>query len=165
MGGRRERSKSGDPRSFPLALSPDRPALRGLRWHAVLRKRRPRASCSLSQHGRADLGCGRAFARHVAVSDHRTRAHGLFRKRRDAADFSARGPLSRPAHAQAHARLCDQSLGDRADRATKLFEDGEAHETPIAAIGPGDLVLVRAGEKSASTGRWRTAARRSIRAS
>ena len=35
----------------------------------------------------------------------------------------------------------------RADRATRLFDDGEALETPIAAIQPGDLVLIRAGER------------------
>ena len=40
----------------------------------------------------------------------------------------------------------------RADRALKLFEDGEARETPIAAIQPGDLVLVRAGERIAVDG-------------
>ena len=39
----------------------------------------------------------------------------------------------------------------RADRATRLFDHGEALETPIAAIQPGDLVLVRAGEKSPLT--------------
>jgi Cu2+-exporting ATPase len=39
----------------------------------------------------------------------------------------------------------------RADRAVKLI-DGEARETPIAAIGPGDLVLVRAGERIAVDG-------------
>jgi P-type Cu2+ transporter len=40
----------------------------------------------------------------------------------------------------------------RADRAVKLFEGGEARETPIAAIRPGDLVLVRAGERVAVDG-------------
>ena len=40
----------------------------------------------------------------------------------------------------------------RADRAVKLFEGGEARETPIAAIHPGDLVLVRAGERVAVDG-------------
>ncbi len=40
----------------------------------------------------------------------------------------------------------------RADRATKLFDDGEAREAPIAAIRPGDLVLVRAGERIAVDG-------------
>jgi Cu2+-exporting ATPase len=40
----------------------------------------------------------------------------------------------------------------RADRATKLFDDGEARETPIAAIQPGDLVLVRVGERIAVDG-------------
>jgi P-type Cu2+ transporter len=40
----------------------------------------------------------------------------------------------------------------RADRAVKLFEDGEARETPIGAIRPGDLVLVRAGERVAVDG-------------
>ena len=40
----------------------------------------------------------------------------------------------------------------RADCATKLFEDGEARETPIAAIHAGDLVLVRAGERIAVDG-------------
>ncbi len=40
----------------------------------------------------------------------------------------------------------------RADRAVKLFEGGEARETPIAAIQPGDLVLVRAGERVAVDG-------------
>ena len=46
----------------------------------------------------------------------------------------------------------------RADRAVKLFDDGEARETPIAAIEPGDLVLVRAGERIAvdGDGRGRT---------
>ena len=51
----------------------------------------------------------------------------------------------------------------RADRAIKLFEGGEARETPIAAILPGDLVLVRAGDRVASTGRLKTGARISIR--
>ena len=40
----------------------------------------------------------------------------------------------------------------RADRALKLFDGGEARETPIAAIEPGDLVLVRAGERIAVDG-------------
>src|SRR5271166_4252907 len=40
----------------------------------------------------------------------------------------------------------------RADRALKLAADGEAKETPIAAIKPGDLVLVRAGERVAVDG-------------
>jgi Cu2+-exporting ATPase len=40
----------------------------------------------------------------------------------------------------------------RADRAIKLFDGGEARETPIAAIRPGDLVLVRAGERIAVDG-------------
>ena len=40
----------------------------------------------------------------------------------------------------------------RADRALKLVEGGEARETPIAAIHPGDLVLVRAGERVAVDG-------------
>ena len=40
----------------------------------------------------------------------------------------------------------------RADRAVKLFEGGEARETPIGAIRPGDLVLVRAGERVAVDG-------------
>ncbi len=40
----------------------------------------------------------------------------------------------------------------RADRAVKLFDGGEARETPIAAIRPGDLVLVRAGERVAVDG-------------
>ena len=39
-----------------------------------------------------------------------------------------------------------------AERALKLFEGGEARETPIAAIEPGDLVLVRAGERIAVDG-------------
>ncbi|HTZ68041.1 MAG TPA: heavy metal translocating P-type ATPase, partial [Roseiarcus sp.] len=41
----------------------------------------------------------------------------------------------------------------RADRALKLVEGGEARETPIAAIHPGDLVLVRAGERIAVDGK------------
>ena len=40
----------------------------------------------------------------------------------------------------------------RADRALKLLDGGEARETPIAAIHPGDLVLVRAGERVAVDG-------------
>ena len=40
----------------------------------------------------------------------------------------------------------------RADRALKLVDGGEARETPIAAIHPGDLVLVRAGERVAVDG-------------
>jgi Cu2+-exporting ATPase len=40
----------------------------------------------------------------------------------------------------------------RADRALKLVEGGEARDTPIAAIHPGDLVLVRAGERVAVDG-------------
>ncbi len=40
----------------------------------------------------------------------------------------------------------------RADRAIKLVEDGEARETPIAAIRPGDLVLARPGERIAVDG-------------
>ena len=40
----------------------------------------------------------------------------------------------------------------RADHALKLVEGGEARETPIAAIHPGDLVLVRAGERIAVDG-------------
>jgi len=35
----------------------------------------------------------------------------------------------------------------RADRAMKLMANGEARETPIAAIQPGDVVLVRPGER------------------
>jgi P-type Cu2+ transporter len=41
----------------------------------------------------------------------------------------------------------------RADRALKLVEGGEARETPVAAIHPGDLVLVRAGERIAVDGK------------
>ena len=52
----------------------------------------------------------------------------------------------------------------RADRAMKLGEDGEARETPIAAIRPGDLVIARPGERIAVDGRSRTAAPRSTRA-
>ena len=40
----------------------------------------------------------------------------------------------------------------RAERAMKLCEGGEARETPIAAIRPGDLVLARAGERIAVDG-------------
>ena len=40
----------------------------------------------------------------------------------------------------------------RADRAVKLSEDGEARETPIAAIRSGDLVLARPGERIAVDG-------------
>ncbi len=40
----------------------------------------------------------------------------------------------------------------RADLAVKLFPGGEARDTPIAAIHPGDLVLVRAGERVAVDG-------------
>jgi Cu2+-exporting ATPase len=40
----------------------------------------------------------------------------------------------------------------RADKALKLFDGGEARETPIAAVEPGDLVLVRAGERIAVDG-------------
>jgi Cu2+-exporting ATPase len=40
----------------------------------------------------------------------------------------------------------------KAERATKLTDNGEAIDTPIAAIQPGDLVLVRAGERVAVDG-------------
>ena len=40
----------------------------------------------------------------------------------------------------------------RADRAMKLTGDGEAVETPLAAIEPGDIVLVRPGERVAVDG-------------
>ncbi len=40
----------------------------------------------------------------------------------------------------------------KAERATKLLPNGEAVDTPIAAIAPGDLVLVRAGERLAVDG-------------
>src|SRR5271165_124985 len=40
----------------------------------------------------------------------------------------------------------------RADRAVKLFDGGEARETPISAIHRGDVVLVRAGERIAVDG-------------
>ena len=40
----------------------------------------------------------------------------------------------------------------RADRAAKLSDSGEAVETPIAAIHPGDLVLARPGERIAVDG-------------
>ena len=40
----------------------------------------------------------------------------------------------------------------RADRAMKLGEDGEARETPIAAIRPGDWVIARPGERIAVDG-------------
>jgi P-type Cu2+ transporter len=40
----------------------------------------------------------------------------------------------------------------RADRAMKLMADGEARETPIGAIAPGDVVLVRPGERVAVDG-------------
>ncbi len=40
----------------------------------------------------------------------------------------------------------------RADRAMKLGEDGQARETPIAAIRPGDRVITRPGERIAVDG-------------
>ncbi len=40
----------------------------------------------------------------------------------------------------------------RADRAAKLTDSGEAVETPIGAIRPGDLVLARPGERIAVDG-------------
>ena len=40
----------------------------------------------------------------------------------------------------------------RADRAMKLGEDGQARETPIAAIRPGDRVIARPGERIAVDG-------------
>jgi Cu2+-exporting ATPase len=40
----------------------------------------------------------------------------------------------------------------RADRAVRLGDDGEARETPIGAIRPGDLVLARPGERIAVDG-------------
>ncbi len=40
----------------------------------------------------------------------------------------------------------------RAERALKLADDGEARETPIGAIRPGDLVLSRPGERIAVDG-------------
>ena len=40
----------------------------------------------------------------------------------------------------------------RAENAVKLIDGGEACEVPIAAISPGDLVLVRAGERVAVDG-------------
>ena len=41
----------------------------------------------------------------------------------------------------------------RADRAVKLFDNGEARETPVAAIRPGDVVLARPGERIAVDGK------------
>ncbi|MGD0563755.1 MAG: heavy metal translocating P-type ATPase [Roseiarcus sp.] len=40
----------------------------------------------------------------------------------------------------------------KAEKAIKLLEGGEARETPIEAVAPGDLVLVRAGERVAVDG-------------
>lgn len=40
----------------------------------------------------------------------------------------------------------------RADRALKLVDEGDARETPIGAIRPGDLVLARPGERIAVDG-------------
>ena len=40
----------------------------------------------------------------------------------------------------------------KAEKAVRLSDEGEAVETPIAAIAPGDLVLVRAGERVAVDG-------------
>ncbi|HYA72881.1 MAG TPA: heavy metal translocating P-type ATPase [Roseiarcus sp.] len=40
----------------------------------------------------------------------------------------------------------------KAEKAIKLFDGGEARETPIEAVKPGDLVLVRAGERVAVDG-------------
>ncbi|MGO9740791.1 MAG: heavy metal translocating P-type ATPase, partial [Roseiarcus sp.] len=40
----------------------------------------------------------------------------------------------------------------KAEKAIKLLDDGEARETPIEAVAPGDLVLVRAGERVAVDG-------------
>ena len=40
----------------------------------------------------------------------------------------------------------------KAEKAIKLIDGGEAVETPIAAISPGDLVLARAGERIAVDG-------------
>ena len=40
----------------------------------------------------------------------------------------------------------------KAETATKLSDDGEARETPIAAISAGDLVLARAGDRIAVDG-------------
>jgi len=40
----------------------------------------------------------------------------------------------------------------KAEKAIKLLDNGEALETPIGAVAPGDLVLVRAGERVAVDG-------------
>ena len=80
------------------------------------------------------------------------RARLLFRKRPDAADVPARRALL---DQRMRRRTRDYAINlsaMRADRAMKLVEDGEARETPIAAIRPGDLVIARPGERIAVDG-------------
>ncbi len=119
---------------------------------AVLRKRREGAARPLDQHGRADFARGHARARPLGLPDARPRALAYFDSAMMLLMFLLAG---RYLDQRMRRRTRDFAINlsaIRADRAVKLFEGGEARETPIAAIQPGDLVLVRAGERIAVDG-------------
>ena len=86
-------------------------------------------------------------------ADAAARARDLFRQRGHAADVPARRPLSRPAHAAAHARRRDQSGGDQGgegDQARRRRRGASKRRS--RRIAPGDLVLARAGDRVAVDG-------------
>ena len=112
VGGRRIRPELRHARPVPLALGAGRAAVRGLRRHAVLRKRRALHPGRRAQHGRPDLARRHSGARDVDAADGDASARRLFRERRHAADVPARRAPARPAHAAAHPRLRRQPVGD-----------------------------------------------------
>jgi Cu2+-exporting ATPase len=111
----------------------------------ALRTRQRQYGCS-DQH-RRHAGTGDVGRRNLAPR----RAY-LFRCRHHAADLPAGGPLSRPEHASEDARLCGNLAALKAETATRLVGAGEISEVPVAAIRPGDIVLLRPGERCAVDG-------------
>ena len=153
VGGGRQGPEFGDPRSLPLAVGSRRPPHGGLRRPAVLRER-GEGACA---RGRSIWTCR---SRSASCSRSRMSMLQTLAHERVAYFDSALMLLmfllaGRYLDQRMRRRTRDFAVNlsaIRADRAIKLFEDGEARETPIAAIRPGDIVLVRAGERIAVDG-------------
>ena len=149
----RHRHHARAARLLPLAFRPDRAAGRRLCGPAVLPLRGAARSRTKSLNMDVPITLGvLARARHVGRGDAASRRACLFRFRDDAAHVPAGRPCPRPEHATAHPRGRRQpggaAGGDR--RQVRLAE--EIREVPVETVRPGDLVLVRPGERIAVDG-------------